>query len=149
MSWQSAHHNDVPWCMAGPVVILYHASINVSTSVSYDQRSVFGSHGAYAVWLGTEPRSYSVSSNLVAANSGEVAFNITQVVVAHQWTQESPPTCMALKSPMTGLSMNEAEGGVMVRIEGYDSSVDEATHLDNLTPIQISLGLTLKECKPI
>lgn len=148
MSWISAHHNDVPWCVVGPVVILYHASVNVSTSVQYDQRSVFGSHGAYAVWLGTDPRSYSVSSSLVAANSEEVLFNIQMVKAAYDWTQESPPYCGALVSPITNVEL-DAAGYVDVRIEGYDSSVEEATHLDNMMPIQISLGLTLKECKPI
>jgi hypothetical protein len=146
---QSSHHHDVPWCTVGPVIILYHANITVNIGVQYDQRTVFGSHGAYAVWLGTDPRSYSVSTTLVAANSGEVFFNIGQVAAAHNWTQESPPHCDKLKSPMTGTSINESEAGVDVRIEGYDSGVDEATHLDSLTPIQISLSLSLKECKPI
>jgi len=148
MSWISEHHNDVPWCVVGPVVILYHASVSVNTSVSYDERSVFGSHGAYAVWLGTAPRSYSVSTNLVAANSDEVKFNMQQVKMAYDWTQESPPYCAPLVSPMTHVELDSA-GYVDVRIESYDSSVEEATHLDSLAPIQIALSLSLKECKPI
>lgn len=147
MSQASTHHHDVPWCRVGPIVILYHANINVSTSVSYDERSVFGSHGAYAVWLGTAPRTYSVSTNLVAANSYEVKFNMQQVKAAYDWTQESPPHCAKLVSPITHTELDTKS--VFVRIESYDSSVEEATHLDSLAPIQISLSLSLKECKPI
>lgn len=146
MSYMSDHHIDVPWCIVGPVVILYHATINVNILVSYDERSVFGSHGAYAVWLGTAPRSYSISSNLVAANSTEVKFNLNQVAAAHGWTQESPPQCAGLKSPITG---GASGGDIMVRIESYDSGVEEATFLNDAIPIQISLSLNLKECKPI
>ena len=143
----SSHHIDVPWCTVGPVTIMYHANISVNIGVQYDQRSVFGSHGAYAVWLGTDPRTYSVSSNMVAANTPEVIFNIAQVTAAHGWTQMSPPTCLPLVSPMT---LPDYSGGpVMVRIEGYDSSVEEGVHLDSKIPIQISLGMSLKECKPI
>lgn len=140
----SSHHYDVPWTTAGPVVIMYHANISVNTSVQYDQRTVFGSHGAYAVWTGTDPRSYSLSTNMVGANSGEVAFNLGQVVLAYGWTQMSPPTCLPLVSPLT-----LKDGLVTVRIESYDSGIDEAVHLDSGMPIQISLSLTLKECRPI
>lgn len=153
MSWISNKHNDVPWCVAGPVVILYHASINVSIGVQYDERTVFGSHGAYAVWTGTSPRAFNVSTTMVAANADEVKFNLGQVAAAHNWTQESPPTCLPLVSPINHDGVNHLANGMqtndMVRIEGYDSSVEEATHLDAGSPIQISLGLTLKECKPI
>lgn len=136
----SAHHIDVDWCVAGPVVIMYHANISVNISVQYDQRTVFGSHGAYAVWLGTDPRSFSVSTNMVGANSGEVAYNLGQVYAAHAWTQESPPHCAELSSPAYSAP---------VRIESFDSSVEEGVHLNDGIPIQISLSLSLKECKPI
>jgi hypothetical protein len=136
----SAHHIDVPWCTVGPVSIFYHANISENISVSYDQRSVFGSHGAYAVWLGTEPRGYSVSANMVGANAGEVAFNLSQVSAAYGWTQQSPPACLPLVSPGYYAT---------VRIEGYDSSIEEGVHIDSNIAIQISLSLTLKECKPI
>jgi hypothetical protein len=142
MSWISAHHIDVEWCVAGPVTILYHASISVNISVTYDERSVFGSHGAYAVWTGTSPRSFSVSSNLVGANAGEVQFNMGQVVAAHMWTQENPPQCQPLKAPGMNFSAD-------VRIESYDASIEEGVHLDANTPIQVALSLSLKECKAI
>ena len=144
----SRHHHDVPWCVAGPVKILYHATVSVNISVSYDERSVFGSHGAYAVWLGTAPRSYSISSNLVGANSDEVKFNLEQVEAAHGWTQMSPPSCEPLTSPITTTDIWKP-GFVDIRIESYDASVDEAVHLDGDNPIQISLSLSAKECKPI
>lgn len=136
----SAYHRDVPWCTVGPVTILYHANISVNISVQYDQRTVFGSHGAYAVWTGTDPRSFSISSNLVGANSDEVQFNLGQVYSAHEWTQESPPHCGDLASPAFWAP---------VRIESYDSSIEEGVLLDGSTPIQISLSLSVKECKPI
>jgi len=139
----SAHHIDVSWCIVGPVVIMYHANISVNTSVSYDQRSVFGSHGAYAVWLGTEPRSVSVSTEMVAANTDEVKFNIDQVVAAYDWTQGNPPSCKKLKAPAGDIF------DMMVRIEGYDSSIAEGVHLEGDMPIQLSLSLNLKECRPI
>jgi len=147
-STTSSHHYDVEWCTAGPVTILYHANISVNIGVQYDQRTVFGSHGAYAVWTGTDPRSYSISANLVAANADEVAFNLLQIKNAHDWTQESPPSCQPLRSPITHMELTDT-GYTMVRIEGYDASIDEAVHLDRNRPIQISLSLTLKECKPI
>jgi hypothetical protein len=143
----SSHHYDTPWCVVGPVTILYHTSISMNTSVSYDERSVFGSHGAYAVWTGTAPRSVSLSANMVAANSNEVMFNIDQVNNAYQWTQENPPSCEALKVK-SGM-MYRAIFDMSVRIESFDSSIAEATHLDGANPIQIDLSLGLKECKPI
>jgi len=143
MSFLSDHHTDVEWCVIGPITIMYHANISVNTSVTYDERSVFGSHGAYAVWSGTAPRSFSVSTNLVAANSGEVQFNMGLVYSAYDWTQMSPPICLPLKAPAPAIF------DAMVRIESYDSSIEEGTHLDINTPIQISLSLSLKECKPI
>ena len=139
----SAYHIDVSWCVVGDISILYHANVSVNTSVSYDERTVFGSHGAYAVWTGTAPRSVSVSANLVGANSGEVAFNVTQVLNAYNWTQESPPQCRKLTAPAPQLT------NMMVRIESFDSSIDEGVLLDGDNPIQISLSLSLKECKPI
>ena len=139
----SAHHIDVSWCVVGPVTIMYHANISVSTSVSYDQRSVFGSHGAYAVWTGTEPRSVSVSTSMVAANSAEVKFNMDQVIAAYDWTQGNPPSCRKVQAPAPDIF------NMMVRIESYDSSIEEAVHLDGDSPIQISLSLELKECRPI
>lgn len=139
----SAHHIDVKWCVVGPVVIMYHANISVNTSVQYDQRSVFGSHGAYAVWLGTDPRSVSVSSNMVAANSGEVKFNLKQVKNAYDWTQQNPPVCQLLNAPAPDIFK------MHVRIESYDTSIEEGVMLDGNDPIQISLSLSLKECRPI
>ena len=139
----SAHHIDTSWCVVGPVTIMYHANIGVSTSVQYDQRSVFGSHGAYAVWLGTEPRAVTVTTNMVGANSAEVGFNLAQVIAAYDWTQGNPPSCRKIQAPAPDVF------DMMVRIEGYDSSVEEAVHLDGNSPIQISLSLTLKECRPI
>jgi len=143
MSWISDHHIDVEWCIVGPITILYHANLSVNTSVTYDERSVFGSHGAYAVWTGTAPRSYSLSTNLVGANSGEVAFNMGLVYLAYDWTQQSPPKCEELKAPAPEIFNTK------VRIESYDASIEEGTHLDMNIPIQISLSLSLKECKPI
>ncbi len=139
----SAHHIDVSWVVCGPVTIMYHANLSVNTSVNYDQRSVFGSHGAYAVWLGTEPRSFSLSASMVGANTAEVAFHLAQVVNAHGWTQQSPPKCAGLVSPAPDAF------SASVRIESYDSSIEEGVHLDSTTPIQLSLSLSLKECKPI
>jgi len=139
----SAHHIDVAWCVVGPVKIMYHSNISVNVSVQYDARSVFGSHGQYAVWTGTEPRSYSVSSNMVAANADEVQFNLDQVEAAYNWTQENPPGCQKLKAPASRIF------DAYVRIESYDSSIEEATHLDGTDPIQITLSLSLKECRPI
>ena len=138
----SKHHYDVSWCTIGPITIMYHTSISMSTQVTYDERSVFGSHGAYAVWTGTAPRTYSLSANLVAANSNEVKFNMGQVAAAYQWTQQSPPSCQKLTAP----------GGIFntsVRIESFDASIPESTHLDAGAPIQIDFSLGLKECKPI
>lgn len=140
----SSHHFDIPWCVIGSIKILYHTSISTNTSVTYDERSVFGSHGAYAVWTGTAPRSYSLSANLVGANPEEVNFNIAQVQNAYNWTQESPPQCRGLKGP-SGVGLFEAS----VRIESFDASIPEATHLDGGSPIQIDFSLGLKECKAI
>ncbi len=146
----SIHHDDVVWCVVGPVSILYHTSISMNTAVTYDERSVFGSHGAYAVWTGTAPRSYSVTASMVAANSSEVVFNLKQVYNAYQWTQQSPPQCAALRVGNGGLKVN---GGSLyndsVRIESFDSSIPDATFMDAGIPIQIELSMSLKECKPI
>jgi hypothetical protein len=139
----SIHHYDVAWCVIGKISILYHANISVNVSVNYDERSVFGSHGAYAVWTGTSPKSISVSSNMVSANSDEVKFNIDQVKLAHEWTQGNPPKCEQITAPASEIF------NTSVRIESYDSSIDEGVHLDGGNPIQISLSLSLKECKAI
>lgn len=145
--WKSAHHEDIEWCIVGPVSILYHTTISMNVAVQYDQRTVFGSHGAYAVWTGTDPRSFNVSASMVAANSSEIKFNVDQVIAAYQWTQESPPTCQGLTAP-TGTS---AIFGADVRPESVDSSIQEAVHLDKNGngPIQIDLSLSVKECKEI
>jgi len=139
----SSHHNDVPWCVIGPVKIMYHASIDVTTTVTYDDRGVFGSHGAYAVWTGTAPRSVNVSSNMVAANADELAFNMAQVEAAYNWTQGNPPKCESLQAPASSVFDMD------VMIESYSSSIEEGTHIQAGTPIQIALSLSLKECKPI
>ena len=139
----SAHHIDTPWCVVGPVTIMYHANITVNTAVSYDERSVFGSHGMYAVWTGTAPRSISVSTSMVAANGDEVKFNLDQVIAAYDWTQGNPPSCRKLSAKAPDIF------DMMVRIESYDSGIEEAVHLDGDKPIQISLSLSLKECRPI
>lgn len=144
----SSHHVDVAWCVVGPVSIMYHTSISMNTSVTYDERSVFGSHGAYAVWTGTAPRSYSISASLVGANTMETAFNVSQVRNAYDWTQQSPPRCNNLTLPnMNNRSLFEAA----VRIENVDTSIPEMTHTDNAShaPIQIEFSMSLKECKPI
>jgi hypothetical protein len=146
----SSHHYDAPWCMVGEIVIMYHTTISTSISVQYDERTVFGSHGAYAVWTGTSPRSYSVSANLVAANSAEVVFNLLSVKLAYMWTQNSPPGCKILLLPTSlGASLIF---GTMVRIESMDANIDEGVHLDPISggsPIQITFSMSLKECKPI
>jgi hypothetical protein len=139
----SAYHVDVSWCVVGDISILYHANISVNTSVTYDERTVFGSHGAYAVWTGTAPRSVSISANLVGANSSEIQFNVQQVLNAYNWTQQSPPPCKKISAPAPQLT------DMSVRIESFDSSIDEGVLLDGSNPIQISLSLSLKECKPI
>lgn len=147
MGTSSQHHYDSAWCVAGPVTILYHTSISMSTSVTYDERNIFGSHGAYAVWSGTAPRNVSVSASMAAANSSEVRFNIDQVNNAYNWTQGNPPGCHGLK--VAGGAIHRGIFDMSVRIESFDSSIPEATHLDYGSPIQIDLSLTLKECKPI
>src|SRR5574344_226229 len=139
------HHYDLPWCTIGNITILYHTSISVTTNVTYDERSVFGSHGAYAVWSGTAPRNYSLSANLVGARYLEVQFNIAQVVSAYNWTQESPPQCKGLHGPLGVASLFSTS----VRIESFDASIPEATHVEYGSPIQIDFSLSLKECKPI
>lgn len=141
----SAHHVDVPWCIAGPVTILYHTSISMNIAVTYDERTVFGSHGSYAVWTGTAPRSYSVSAEMVGANVGEIAFNVGQVEAAYDWTQESPPQCKKLTLPTITTKIFKTK----VRIESADASIPDMTHIEAAHPIQITLSLSLKECKAI
>jgi hypothetical protein len=141
----SAHHVDVPWCIVGGVTILYHTSISMNIAVAYDERTVFGSHGAYAVWTGTAPRSFSIQSSLVGANILEVQFNVAQVEAAYAWTQESPPHCKGLRLP-------EITSGIFsssVRIESTDASIPEMTHIQGGRPIQIEMSLSVKECKAI
>ena len=141
----SNHHEDVKWCTIGDIQILYHTTISMNTSVTYDERTVFGSHGAYAVWTGTAPRNYSISANLVAANTGEVEFNLAQIQTAYNWTQDSPPKCKPLiVPPGAGALFN-----THVRIESFDASIPETTHLEAATPIQMDFSLGLKECKAI
>ena len=152
MGYCGEHHYYMAWCVVGDISIFYHANMTTNISVQYDERSVFGSHGMYAVWLGTAPRSFTVWANMVAANTDEVTFNVQQVINAYNWTQESPPECKSMMSPIA-----LADGGlkdVSVRIESYDSSIEEATftHGTDLlgeAPIQVTLSLSLKECKPI
>ncbi len=146
------HHYDVPWCVVGSISIFYHANMTTNISVQYDERSVFGSHGQYAVWLGTAPRSFTVWSNMVGANSDEITFNVQQVINAWNWTQESPPQCKDMTAP---IALSQAKMNVVpVRIETYDSSIEEATMTHGTkglgnAPIQVTLSLSLKECKPI
>jgi hypothetical protein len=145
------HHYDIPWCVIGTITIFYHANLTTNISVQYDERSVFGSHGQYAVWLGTSPRSFTVWANMVAGNGVEVAFNVAQVMAAYSWTQESPPSCKYMKAPIPlGLPLLHL---VSVRLETYDSAIEEGTHMLGSTllgaPIQVTLSLSLKECKPI
>ena len=149
--FMSEHHLDMPWCIVGGITIFYHANMTTNIAVQYDERSVFGSHGQYAVWLGTAPRSFTVWTNMVAANHLEVAFNVAQILIAHEWTQDNPPGCRIMKSPIP-------IGGALlyllnVRIESYDSSIEEGTMMDGVAfvgaPIQVTLSLSLKECKPI
>lgn len=141
----SSQHNDFPWCVVGTIVIMYHTTLSMSTSVQYDQRTVFGSHGAYAVWTGTDPRSFNLSANLVAANTLEVIFNLGMVWQAYDWTQKSPPPCKMLIPPL-GSSMIF---NTKVRIESMDASIPESVHLDYEMPIQIDFSMGLKECKAI
>lgn len=147
---QSSHHTDADWLVISGkfgIQILYHTSISMSTSVSYDERSIFGSHGAYAVWTGTEPRTYSVSASLVAANGAEVNFNIKQAQSAYAWTQDSPPPCQELKLPTNSGAAYLFE--TSVRIESFDASIPESTHILESAPVQIEFSLGLKECKAI
>ena len=144
----SQFHAEASWCIVGSIIILYHTSISVSTSVTYDARSVFGSHGAYAVWTGTDPRSFTVSASLVGANTSETKFNMEQVLAAYTWTQESPPGCKGLELPKIdsfGLFNS------LVRIESMDGSIPDGTHIDDKwgMPIQIDFSLSLKECRAI
>ena len=148
----SEHHIDVPWCVVGPISIFYHANMTQSIQVSYDERSVFGSHGQYAVWLGTSPRSLSVWATMVGANAEEVNFNVQQVINAWNWTQENPPSCKTMVAPaaLSNADLNK----ISVRTETFESNIEEATMTHGTTalgnaPIQITLNLTLKECKPI
>ena len=142
----SSHHAEVKWCIVGTIAIMYHTSISVNTSVAYDERTVFGSHGAYAVWTGTAPRSFSISASLVGANLAETTFNLAQVTSAYEWTQESPPGCKGLTLPPVGLAM-VLQG--TVRIESMDGSIPDGTHIYGGTPIQIDFSMGLKECKAI
>jgi hypothetical protein len=142
----------VPWCVVGNIKIFYHANMTTAISVQYDERSVFGSHGQYAVWLGTAPRSFTVWANMVGTNATEVEFNVQQVINAWKWTQESPPRCKTMVAPIA-LSKDELNK-IKVRIETYDSSIEEATMTHSAqglgnAPIQVTLSLSLKECKPI
>ena len=143
----SAHHIDVPWCIVGNIHIMYHATVTVSTSVQYDQRTVFGSHGAYAVWTGTDPRSFSVSANFVGANALETAFNLGQIQAAYDWTQESPPQCKKIMLP-SAVAANSLFG-TEVRIESFDGTIPDTVHIYGLAPVQIDFSLSLKECKAI
>ena len=142
---QSSHHTDVPWCTVGGITILYHTQISMNTSVTYDERTVFGSHGMYAVWTGTAPRTFSVSATLVGANGREVQFNLGQVAAAYKWTQGNPPRCKKLKVPSGASKIFNTR----VRIESMDASIPEAVHLFGGAPIQIEFSLNLKECKAI
>lgn len=141
----SAHHIDAAWCIVGDVKILHHTTISMSVAVQYDQRSVFGSHGAYAVWTGTEPRSYSVNASMVGANSAEIRFNVAQAEAAYKWTQQSPPQCKKLQLPQITTSLFSTK----VRIESTESSIQEMVHIQSGHPIQIDLSMSLKECKAI
>lgn len=141
----SSHHVDAPWCIVGDVAILYHTTISMNIAVAYDERTVFGSHGAYAVWTGTAPRSYSISSSMVGANTLELMFNIGQVEAAYAWTQESPPKCKKLRLPSITTSIFKTS----VRVESVDTSIPEMTHVEGGRPIQIELSLSVKECKAI
>lgn len=145
---ESNHHTDVKWCVVGPTTILYHTTISMSIAVQYDQRTVFGSHGAYAVWTGTDPRSYNISANFVAANVTEAQYNVDQITAAYNWTQESPPKCKGLTGPTGVAKIFNTD----VRPESVDSSIPEGVHLTpkgHLLPIQIDFSISVKECKEI
>jgi len=138
----------------GPAHILYHCSYSYSISVQYAEKTVFGSHGVYFPWTGTEPRNFDISANLVAGTPTEAAWNVTQISSLYGWTQASPPTCQILKVGIISTS---------VRIESLNVSVDENTmvyrnemSLENDTigsvtnlPIQINLSVSVKECRGI
>lgn len=141
----SAHHIDVPWCIVGDVTILHHTTISMNISVQYDERTVFGSHGAYAVWTGTSPRSYSINASMVGANTLEIMFNMKQAEAAYAWTQESPPKCKKLTLPQIASGLFSTK----VRIESADASIQEMVHVQSMHPIQIDISLSVKECKAI
>jgi hypothetical protein len=146
MGWLSRHHTDLPWCIAGWVTILYHSTIDVGNTVTYDEKTVFGSHGLYAVWSGTSPRNVTTNADMVASNELECLFNMAQIAIAYDWTQDSPPGCRFFLGPPGMLHLYS----MMVRIETFGTNIAEGTHLSGLfIPIQISLSLTLKECKAI
>ena len=132
----SIHHVDVAWCVIGNIQIMYHASLDYNIQVSYQEETVFGSHGVYAVWTGTSPRSFSLSSNLVAANSSEVLENLGQVRKVYNWTQESPPQCKMLSC--------SAFVTAAVRIESFNTSIEEGVLRDGGIPIQIALSMEIK-----
>ena len=127
----------------GGAVILYHCSYSYSISVQYAEKTVFGSHGVYFPWTGTEPRNFDISANLVAGSPTEATWNLAQVTMLYNWTQESPPKCK-------NLSVGYIKG-VSVRIESLNVSVDENVLVfdANLTPIQINLSVSVKECSGI
>ena len=139
----SAWHADVTWCSAGAATIMYHANISVSQSVNYDEQTVFGSHGMYAVWTGTDPRQWSVSADMVAANSGEAGFNVGQVAALMGWAAESPPSCQQVSAP-AGAAFNGPG-----RILSWDGSVSDGVHLTGGIVVQVSLSTSIKECKAI
>lgn len=141
----SAHHIDVPWCIVGSVTILHHTTISMNIAVQYDERTVFGSHGAYAVWTGTAPRSFNINASMVGANTLEIMFNMRQAEAAYAWTQESPPQCKGLVLPQIATSLFATD----VRIESTDTSIQEMVHIQSGHPIQIDISLSVKECKAI
>lgn len=141
----SAHHIDVPWCIVGSVTILHHTTISMSITVTYDDKSVFGSHGAYAVWTGTQPRTYSINASMVGANTLEIMFNVAQAEAAYAWTQESPPQCKYLRLPQISTDLFATD----VRIESAEASIQEMVHIQSAHPIQIDISMSVKECKAI
>jgi len=139
----SAIHADVDWCIVGNIHIMYHASLSIDVSIQYHEDTLFGAVGEYAVWTGTTPASFNINSDMVAANTAEILFNKQQVMNGYSWSKQQPPKCKKMITPAPGLFDKN------VRINSFNASIPESTMLIANEPVQISLSLGLKECKPI
>jgi hypothetical protein len=131
------------FAVIGGASILYHCSYSYSISVQYAEKTIFGSHGVYYPWTGTEPRNFDISATLVASSPAEATWNLAQTTILYNWTQESPPQCKKMKVGFIS--------DIKVRIESLSVSVDENTLVLDAqnTPIQIGLSLSVKECRSI